>query len=334
MNAVLSHPSNRSHGHPQRTLSPVPASPSRIVFVFLDGVGLGPAVDTNPLAQTGRRLVLERLAGDAPWTDEASSVAEAQHVFHPIDATLDVDGLPQSGTGQATLLTGVNCAQVVGRHFGPFPHSKTHPILAEENVFGKVKRLATNDEAAAFANAYPPQFFEHARRRNRWTVTTRCCQVADLRIRDVDDVLRGTGLTADLTGEGWSALGYNLPRLTPRDAGTRLIDIGQAHRFTLFEYFLTDKAGHGRIDTAPADILDTVDHFLQGVLDDLNPDEELLLITSDHGNIEAGDLKTHTRHPVPLIAYGRGASHFRPATSIADITPAIIAALSSPATDG
>ena len=306
----------------------VPASTPHLLFVFLDGVGLGPSQASNPLAQPDRRPALAHLAGGQPWTHDAAPLANADHHFHPIDATLGIDGLPQSGTGQATLLTGVNCAEVVGRHFGPFPHSATHSVLAKENAFAKVQRISDDADAAAFANAYPPRFFEHVRRRNRWTVTTRCCRESDVRIRGLQDVEQGHAITADLTGAGWDTLGHNLARLTPHQAGERLVQISQRHRFTLFEYFLTDKAGHGRLDASPAEILDTVDAFLQGVLKDLNQSNTLLLITSDHGNIEAPGIKTHTRNPVPLITYGRGADHFAGVSSIADVTPAIVRTLS------
>jgi len=68
-----------------------------------------------------------------------------------------VEGLPQSGTGQATLFTGVNCAERVGRHFGPYPHSTTHEILRDHNLFRRVEDASTpvngQTHAATFANA-------------------------------------------------------------------------------------------------------------------------------------------------------------------------------------
>lgn len=300
---------------------------TRVLFVFLDGVGLGPSGATNPFATT-RLPVFEALAGGAPWTADAAPHTESHHVFRPLDATLGVEGLPQSGTGQATLFTGINCANVVGRHFGPFPHSATYPVLARENLFRKIQQV-NGHAAPAFANAYPPRFFEHARRRRRWTVTTRCCTEADVPIRDLAALRAGRALTADLTGHGWAPLGHDVPPISEEEAGRRLVNLSRSHPLTLYEYFLTDKAGHGRIDRPAADVLRALDRFFQALLDGMNPDEELLLVTSDHGNLEDLSRKTHTRHPVPLIAYGRGAHHLARATGIGDVTPLLVRLLAA-----
>lgn len=300
---------------------------TRVLFVFLDGVGLGPSGAANPLSTT-RLPAFEHLAGDQAWTAEATPQTQPNHVFRSIDATLGVEGLPQSGTGQATLFTGVNCAEIVGRHFGPFPHSATHPVLAEENVFQKIQQLDGLPQPA-FANAYPPRFFDHVRERRRWTVTTRCCMEADVPIRGLSELREGRALTADLTGAGWSPLGHDIPTVSEADAGRQLADLARSHSLTLYEYFLTDKVGHGRLDHSPKDVLQALDDFFHAILDRMNREDELLLITSDHGNLEDLDRKTHTRHPVPLIAYGRGAHHFADATSIADITPRLIQLLAA-----
>lgn len=300
---------------------------THVVLVFLDGVGLGPAGASNPLS-TAERPHLKQVAGDQAWTDALAPLDTETHVCRPIDATLGVEGLPQSGTGQATLFTGANCAQVVGRHYGPFPHSATFDLLAERNVFTQISRLP-RAAPTAFANAYPPRFFEHAEKRGRWTVTTRCCREADLPVRTLDDLARGEAVAADLTGAGLRRLGHDVSVRSAQASGRDLASLAAQHAFTLFEYFLTDKAGHGRIDRAPTAILDDVDAFLGGLLDAFDPAEGLLLITSDHGNIEDTSTKTHTRHPVPLIAYGAGAHHFRTVQSLTDVTPAVVQALSA-----
>ena len=164
--------------------------------------------------------------------------------------------------------------------------------------------------------------------RNRWTVTTLCCLEAGLPIRTLDDLRQGRAVTADLTAEGWrSMLGHDVPAITEEQAGARLAELGRAHAFTLFEYFLTDKAGHRQSHEWASALLQALDRFFTGLLDALDVREDLLLVTSDHGNIEDLAVKAHTRHPVPLVALGRGARHFRHARSIADVTPAAVKAL-------
>lgn len=296
-----------------------------LLFVFLDGVGLGvedPAA--NPLA--GLPLpAFARLAGGHPWTRAAPALATARHVFRALDATLGVPGLPQSGTGQATLLTGVNCAARAGRHFGPFPHSTSRPVLAEHNIFRQIQRLGLDgDEPAAFANAYPDRFFEFVRRRDRWTVTTRCCLDAGLRIRTHADLVAGRAVPADLTARGWPQPDPALAPLSEAEAAARLLDLGRHHAFTLFEYFLTDKAGHSQDAARAAAVLTSLDRFFAALLADLDPATTLLLITSDHGNLEDLTTKSHTTNPVPLVAYGLGAATFAEARSLTDVTPAIV----------
>jgi hypothetical protein len=299
----------------------------RILFFFLDGVGLGPATDANPLAHA-EGTALTRLAGGQRWTQPFRSIASETHLVRAIDATLGVEGLPQSGTGQASLLTGTNCAALVGRHFGPFPHSKTHPVLDADNLFHQVSALPDRDRPVAFANAFPPAFFEAARRRS--TVTTHCCRAAGVRLRTRAALAAGRAVAADLTGAAWRRhLGLDVETRTPAAAGAALGAITQEHAMTLFEYFLTDKVGHGRIDTPADTILAAVDEALGALLDRLDPSTDTLLVTSDHGNLEDASHTQHTRNPVPLLVHGWAAPYFADATALTDVTPALVAALSA-----
>ena len=302
-----------------------------MLFVFLDGLGLGPADSPdNPLA----REVLpafERLAGQQRWTNQVCALNEPDHLFRPIDATLDVEGLPQSGTGQATLFTGVNCALKAGRHFGPFPHSATKPVLASQNIFHQIKALSLPfSDPVAFANAYPSRFFDQARRRKRWTVTTRCCLEAHVPIRNEEALRSGKALAADLTNQGWQRLlGRDVALISEEEAGQRLAHLSTQHAFTLFEYYLTDKAGHNRIDRSAASILHALDRFLASLIEAIDLEKQLLIVTSDHGNLEDLSTKSHTRNPVPFLAYGAGARAFGQVRALTDVTPAIVSAFSN-----
>ncbi|MFB6098813.1 MAG: alkaline phosphatase family protein, partial [Salinibacter sp.] len=297
----------------------------RLLFVFLDGVGLGPPGPDNPLA-THDAPALHQLGGGAKWTRSLPKRRGTRHLVRPLDATLGVEGLPQSGTGQATLFTGVNCAERVGRHFGPFPHSATYAVLDHENLFHRVQALTPAPDATAFANAFPPQFFEASSR--RWTVTTRCCAGADVPLRDLAMLRDRRAVAADLTAEAWrDALQLDVQPRGPVQSAEDLVATHRAHRFTLFEYFQTDKVGHGRGDLDPSRLLHRLDAFLGRLFDLLDPDEETLLVTSDHGNLEDTSVTQHTRNPVPLIVYGWAAPYFAEARDLTDVTPGIVAAL-------
>jgi hypothetical protein len=296
-----------------------------LLLVFLDGVGVGADdPDTNPFVRF-RMENIEALMPAAATRSPGMLIREESQTFSAIDANLGVDGLPQSGTGQASLFTGVNCAQIAGRHFGPFPHSSTRPTLAEHNVFGQVNALRAG--SSAFANAYPPRFFEVMRARDRWTVTTRCCLDARIPIRDLDDLRDGKAISADITGERLASAGFDVSAVTEDAAARSLVELSRSHRLTVFEYFMTDKVGHSRSFDDAQSILRSLDRFLGALITSSRRAGITLLVTSDHGNMEDLSRKTHTRNPVPFIAVGPAAPLFGDVASLLDVTPAIVAAL-------
>lgn len=297
----------------------------RILFIFLDGVGLAPAGPNNPLS-TLDDSALSTLSDGHPWTMDLPEITSDNLVIRQLDATLGVEGLPQSGTGQATLFTGRNCANLVGRHFGPFPHSATYDVLDHENLFHQIQSLDPQTAPAAFANAFPPQFFSAPRR--RWTVTTRCCAHADVPLRDLEALEEGRALPADLTGHSWrDLLDLDVETQSEREAAANLLTTHRDHLLTLFEYFLTDKLGHDRLAQSPSDLLATLRRFLAAIVEELDPETETLIVTSDHGNVEDLSHTQHTRNPVPLFVHGWAAPYFADATSLTDVTPAVVNAL-------
>lgn len=297
----------------------------RILFVFLDGIGLGPAGRHNPLS-TDDASNFSSLSGGHPWTRELPERASSRHVVRHLDATLQVDGLPQSGTGQATLFSGINCAELVGRHFGPFPHSATYEVLDEKNLFHRIQSLNSLPGATAFGNAFPPQYFEAVPR--RWTVTTRCCEGADVPLRDMNALRAGDAIPADLTAQAWrEILDLDVDLQSEEESAENLVTVHRNHHLTLFEYFLTDKLGHSRLDRRPATTLESLDRFLRALEDRIDPETEALVVTSDHGNVEDLSHTQHTRNPVPLFVRGWAAPFFSNARSLTDVTPCVVKAL-------
>ena len=112
-----------------------------------------------------------------------------------MNATLGVSGLPQSGTGQTAIFTGVNGAKKFGRHFGPHPPMILRPIIAEKNIFHQLK---ARGKSVVFANAFPQRFFDYTESgTRRLSVTTLSCQVAGIPLLSAKDLQRDEGISAD-----------------------------------------------------------------------------------------------------------------------------------------
>lgn len=297
---------------------------SRIILLFVDGLGVGPAdPDVNPLVSR-KYPAIERLTGGVPLSSEAPAVLNEDMLFRTIDATLGLEGLPQSGTGQATLFTGVNCAELAGRHYGPFPHSSSRSVIREKNLFTAVE--SRTGSKGIFANAYPQRFFRYIERTKRWTVTTLCCASAGIVLRTGSDLMEGEAISADITGKGWPEPESTHRVISPQEAGARLSRLAADAPMTVFEYFATDKAGHEQAFDEAADALRRLNGLIEGVLDTLDAGQTLVM-TSDHGNVEDLSVRTHTRNPVPLMAYGYAARHFRDVEGLASVKAALLSAL-------
>ena len=295
-----------------------------VLFVFLDGVGLGPPTPDNPFATLGLPT-FERLAGGQRWTTDATPVRQPGQTFVPVDATLGVEGLPQSGTGQGVLFTGRDAIRAHGRHFGPYPPTRVRPLVAQHSVFAQLA-ATVGPEQLAFANAYPERFFRLVEARGRWTVTTLAAASAGVRLRGADDLARGLALASDLTGEGWQRrIDPTHVPVSEAQAARRLLALAGDHRLVVLEYFQTDKAGHSQDPARAAAVLRTLDRLFEAVLSGL--DAHTLVICSDHGNLEDLATKSHTRHPVPLVAWGPRAETFAEASSLLDVTPALVRAV-------
>ena len=97
------------------------------------------------------------------------------------------------------------------------------------------------------------------------------------------------------------------------------------HRFTLYEYFITDKVGHSQDMQAARSVIANLARMIRSLLTKLDLNRTTVIITSDHGNIEDLSLRNHTLNAVPTIVWGAKreevASRVR---RLADITPAIV----------
>ncbi|MDP2974702.1 MAG: hypothetical protein Q8N45_00680 [Anaerolineales bacterium] len=72
----------------------------------------------------------------------------------------------------------------------------------------------------------------------------------------------------------------------------------------MFEYWPSDYAGHGQDMNATVGLLTALDAVLGGLLEAWDDNGGLILITSDHGNMEDLSTRRHTANPVPCLLIG------------------------------
>lgn len=303
----------------------------KVFLFFIDGVGLGaddPAV--NPLLHA-RMPALRSLLGGRPLTASAVPLADSGLHVVPTDPRLGIKGLPQSATGQTAIFSGINAPAAIGRHLNGYPTPNLKNILNEHSIFKRADALGLS---STFLNAFNPGFFEWVKagqplykdRRYRPSASTVAGLAAGIHIfRDFDHLRAGEAVGFDIDHHIMRSLWPDLEPADPAEAGRRAARLAGAHHFTLYEHFLTDKAGHANEDRDGAiAALERVDAFLGGVLEAL-PSDVTLLITSDHGNIEDLSVSTHTYNDVATIVKGPGAGALAARIrSLTDITPAIM----------
>lgn len=316
---------------------------ARVLLLFVDGVGLGVNdAAVNPLA-AAHLPVLCDICGVRAITADASPHSGPHASLVAVDATLGFPGTPQSGTGQAALLTGANTVEMHGGHFGPWVPARLRPFVRAENV---LTRALAAGRTAAFANAYPEEVLRLVEDRGqppadapaRKGRTRRSAFLragpplaalgAGLLTRHTPELERGDAVASELTNDAWrQRLGqHGLPQISAAAAGANLARIAHRHDVTLFAHYSTDYAGHAQDMDASVQALEQLDHFIGGLLSTAD-DDLVTVIASDHGNIE--DVRTgHTRNPALGMVIGRGHKAIaRRIRSLTDIAPAILAAL-------
>ena len=278
----------------------------RILLLFIDGLGVAPAGENNPITQE-RYPTLYNILNSAA----------------PIDATLHHPGTPQSATGQTAILTGINAANAVGRHVEGFPGPVLQKIITENNLLLK---LHNSGKEVTFANAYTMDTFEAVAEYRFRSVTTTCVMSCPSALRLFCKLKEDNAVYQDITRELLIQRGLDIPLITPRDASDHLSRIVDSNDLTLFEYFQSDRAGHRGTTDNIGYVLATLEEFCCHLLPSLAAIDATIIITSDHGNIEDLSVHTHTMNPVPCFRKGPLAGALGSIDSITEITPAIIKA--------
>lgn len=283
----------------------------KILFLFIDGVGIRENAADNPVnpevCPTLWRLI-------------------HQH-SKKVDACLEIEGLPQSATGQATMFTGVNCSKAMGKHCEGFPSPSLRSIIEENNLFLQLKKRG---KKMRFADAYLVESSEDLAARRFKSVTTVMALTTPETISTIDDLANDVAVMQDITRETIQDRYPDIPVITPERAAEHLFAVALENDFTLFEFFQTDVSGHSLDYARACIVLRTYDKFLASLVRYTETAGITLVATSDHGNVEAMSERGHTRNPVPFIAFGPKETFIRDRVdSLVDVTPALLAAFDS-----
>ena len=280
----------------------------KVLFLFIDGVGLAKPAADNPVNEEVCPTLFRLFAEHA----------------RPIDACLGVEGAPQSATGQATMFTGVNCPMVMGKHCEGFPGLELRKIIEENNLFLQLKKRG---KTVKFADAYLVDSAEELAGRRFKSVTTVMALTTPETVSTADDLVDDRAVMQDLTRETIQDRYPDIPVIPPQRAAEHLFSIAREHDFTLFEFFQTDVSGHSMDYARACEVLRLYDRFLTALIRRTEMAGITLVMTADHGNIESIGDRSHTRNPVPFVAYGPKEQFLRDrVSSLQDVTPALLAA--------
>lgn len=291
-------------------------------MLFVDGVGIGENDPSKNIFFQNEFTFIKNNFSSIPHLENQFIEQKDKYIF-PVDACLGMEGLPQSGTGQTSIFTGINAPQFIGKHFGPYPYSTLVPEIKEKNI---LKSLKQKGKSVVFANAYPKIFFDYINSgKKRLSVTSLSCLLSDIKLKNPTDLRRGKALSAEIDNYRWvEKLNYQIPVIKPETAAKRLLKLSSENDFTLFEYFYTDHFGHGRYPEIKDHTLKTFNSFLNFLFKNI-PSNTTLYFCSDHGNIEDLSTKSHTRNPSLSISIGAHSKFLR--DNIKDLThikPAIM----------
>ena len=292
-------------------------SDASVLLFFIDGLGIGTRGPFNPLDSLPNAAPLAVFQNETPETFLDGLVVTT-------DPRLGIEGRPQSASGQTTILTGINAPATIGYHKQGFPNKPLLEIIGRHSIFRQLTDAGV--QPITFANAYTSRFFDE---RPRWiSATTAAVEAASLRFRTVEDVRNDNAVFMDYSNRILIERGEDVAERSEHEAAIVLSNIVAQNRFTLYEYFITDKVGHAQDMAAARSVLTSLALFLRETLIRLDLKGTTVILTSDHGNIEDLSSRNHTLHAVPTIVWGAQRERIAARiNNLADITPAIVALL-------
>ncbi len=285
-----------------------------VLLFFIDGLGIGERDPLNPFdkLESAEPLAIFQDEEPQPYLDG---------IVVATDSCLGVEGRPQSASGQTTILTGINAPAAIGHHKQGFPNKALLEIIRDHSIFRQLVKAGVGP--ITFANAYTARFFEE---RPRWvSATTAAIEAADLSFRTLADLKNGAAIFQDFTNRVLIERGEDIAERSAAEAATVLAKLAAENRFTLYEYFITDKVGHSQDMEEARLVLTRLALFTRELLTRLDLRRTTVIVTSDHGNIEDLSSRNHTLHQVPTIIWGVERKQIAARIkTLADITPAIV----------
>ena len=268
---------------------------NKVIIIFIDGVGVGEnSPEYNPCCYS-RTGIFSLSTNTLPYDGK----------FYPIDAQLGVNGLPQSATGHTTLYTGINAARLISKHLYGFPNQALRDLLRKYSIF---VRLKNQGYRCKFINAFRPVFFTTPEifKNLHMSATTEMNRYCGFKFADFKQIKMGCALYHDYTNTEPREKGFNIPEFSAKKAAEILISQSELHNLILYEYFLTDFAGHSRDKKRAIAEIHKVENLIMSVLELMNFNTTCLVVVSDHGNIEDLRTKSHTKNPAFLAVWGPG----------------------------
>ena len=302
----------------------------RVALLFIDGVGVGAReASINPLAE--RELLLSQ------FSDGTGAPLPRGGRRFDVDTTFGVPGRPQSASNQTAIFTGLPAPQLTGQHLLGYPNAALKKLIAEHSI---VRQLGAANRTATFANAYPAAYLDALQLKRRASQTpdvqipqrylkrikpsasTLAMSAGDVALRTFDDARAGAGLTHDVEGRV-ARRRVDVPLRTADEAAEIFWKLSAD--FTLFEHYLADEAGHAQDRAGALDALETFDRFARAAIA-TRPDDAVLLICSDHGNVEDLSTRSHTLNKVSILVFG-DSPQLPALQTVADVGRAVLAVL-------
>jgi 2,3-bisphosphoglycerate-independent phosphoglycerate mutase len=285
-----------------------------VILFFVDGLGVGELnPDFNPCCYTDKNI-FNTVDQTLPFGGKK----------YALDACLGVDGLPQSGSGQTTIYTGENAPRLIGQHLFGFPNRELLKLIRKKSLFITLLKLKYR---CKFINAFRPVFFTTPElfRNIRMSATTEMNRAAQLPFCKLNDISKGNALYHDYTNEILRTMGFKLPKYSATHAAEILLNENKKFDLILYEFFLTDMAGHSKNMKMAVKILQNVENLLYSLVEKIDVNQTAVLLVSDHGNVEDLRTKSHTKNPAIMGLWGKTEDHNKcDLSSLMDIMPLII----------